>query len=262
MADSGKTLFEKNGNIATITINRPEVYNALDHDVNTELLQHFEAVGGDDAVRAVVLTGAGKAFCSGADVSIMASGITPDQLGEFVLKYYKPLIPLIHELDKPVVCAMNGVAAGIGASLALACDLKVMSEEASLMLAFSNIGLVPDGGASWFYARQLGYSRALQLAIEAEKLSADRALDYGMVNKVAPAGEVLSTAQDWAEKLANRPTVTLGLTKKTMRFAMENGLEETIVFEAQTQKRSAASEDHKEGVRAFLEKRRPNFSGK
>jgi 2-(1,2-epoxy-1,2-dihydrophenyl)acetyl-CoA isomerase len=162
----------------------------------------------------------------------------------------------------PVIAAINGTAAGAGAALALACDLRVMATDATLLMAFSNVGLVPDAGATWFLMRLVGYSRAYEIAIEGERILAHRCLEWGLTNKVVPAEALLDETMTWAQKLAARPTLALGLTKHALNHAADHNLASTIEFEARLQKQTISSHDHMEGVTAFLQKREPEFQGK
>lgn len=254
-------LYEQDDQVAQITLNRPERRNALNAQLNKDLLAAFRHAGADESVRAVVLTGAGKGFCAGADLSDFAQQPTADQVYEGILTSYQPLMGLITTIEKPVIAAVNGVAAGAGAALALACDLLVMAEDASLMMAFSNIGLVPDAGACWFLVRQIGYSRAYQIAIEGERISAVQCLEFGLTNKLAAPEQLLPVTLEWAHKLAKRPTLALGLTKHALNHAARNDLASTIEYEARLQKQTIPSHDHLEGVRAFAERRPPQFTG-
>ncbi|MFN8490103.1 MAG: enoyl-CoA hydratase-related protein [Caldilineaceae bacterium] len=255
-------LYAVDHGVATLTLNRPDRRNAITQELLSELLQAFTQAGDDPDVRAVVLTGAGKGFCSGQDLSAFAGNTSGEQVRRSVLDYYKPLIMRMVTLPKPIIGAINGAAAGAGASLALACDLRILAEDAYLMQAFSNIGLVPDAGSSWFLVRLVGYSRALEIAIEAERLSAHRCLELGLANRVTTAESLLSDAQSWAQHLAQRPTFAIGLTKQAMVQATEQNLETLIEVEAELQAKAVMSYDHKEGVTAFIEKRKPVFQGR
>ena len=254
-------LYEATNAVATITLNRPEARNALNDALLDDLRAAFEQTRAAD-VRAVVLAGAGKGFCSGADLSVFERSRTPDETAAYIIEKYQPLMQAICTLPKPVIGAINGVAAGAGAALALACDLRVMTDDASIMMAFSNIGLVPDAGATWFLARQVGYSRAFEIASEAERINAARCYELGLTNRVVPAAELLSAAQAWAATLAQRPTLALGLTKQALYHALESSLHDAIAFEAELQKQTIVSDDHREGVTAFRERRPPVYQGR
>lgn len=254
--------YDLDGAVALITLNRPERRNALDQSTITGLTEAFTAARDAGEVRAIVLTGAGKGFCSGADLSVFADRPSPEEVYEYLVTFYQPLMQLISTIEKPVIGAINGMAAGAGAGLALACDLRVMANDGALLQAFSNIGLVPDAGASWFFARLLGYSRAYELTIQGEPIPAARCLDLGLTNRVATAATLLPEALAWATKLAQRPTLALGLTKRALYHALQHDLASTIEYEAQLQKQTIVSEDHREGVAAFLEKRAPQFKGR
>lgn len=255
-------LYEQNNGVALITLNRPQTRNAINDELVAGLVAAFEQARDDDAVRAIVLAGAGKGFCAGADLSAFGAELTPDMLYNYLVQKYQPLMALICSLPKPVIGAINGVSAGAGASLALACDLRVMADDASLLQAFSNIGLVPDAGSTWFMVRMVGYSRAFELAAEAERLPANRCLELGLANQLVPADALLDTALSRAAKLAQRPTLALGLTKLALYRAMETNLADAIEYEARLQKQTIVSQDHHEGVAAFLAKRQPQFTGK
>ena len=248
--------------VTTITMNRPERRNALNRALERDLQAALEQARDDDAVRAVVLTGAGKGFCAGADLASFGSGLSGAQAQQHILSAYWPLVELLVTMPKPVIGAVNGVAAGAGASLALACDLMVMADDASLLQAFSNLALVPDAGSSWFLVRQVGFRRAYEIAIEGERIPAERCLELGLTNRVVPADQLVEEAQAWAAHLARRPTMALGLTKQIMHAAFTSSLEETVRHEAALQARCFESEDHAEGIQAFLQKREPEFRGR
>lgn len=255
-------IYEIQDNVAILTMNRPERRNALNAQLNADLLSAFQQAQADETVRAVVLTGAGKGFCAGADLTAVATIPSPDDLYQRIIDSYQPLMGLITTLKKPIIAAINGTAAGAGMSLALACDLQVMAHNASLMMAFSNIAFVPDAGATWFLIRQIGYSRAYQMAIEGQHITADQCLHWGLVNKVVAVDRLLEDTLAWAHHLARRPTLALGLTKHALHFAAQNDLLATIEYEASLQKQTIASQDFQEGVMAFMQKREPDFKGK
>jgi len=248
--------------VATITINRPERRNAVTQEVLGELLNALNQASDDVTVRAIVLTGAGKDFCSGQDLSAFGGISSSEQVRRAVIERYKPLIMRMVTLPKPIIGAINGTAAGAGASLALACDLRMMADNSSIMQAFSNIGLVPDAGSSWFLVRLVGYSRAFEIAIEGQRIVAQRCLELGLANRVTAADQLVSAAQSWAQQLAQRPTFAIGLTKQAMHQATERPLDAIIELEAELQGQTIISYDHQEGVKAFMEKRKPVFQGK
>ncbi len=243
--------------VAQITLNRPDALNAVDAAMRQELLSALCNASADRAIRVVVLTGTGRGFCAGADVKDMSGGRNVEDV---LNAEYGAFLSVIQTCEKPVIAAINGPAAGIGMTIALTCDLRVMSQDAYLMSAFANIGLVPDGGLSWLLISQIGYTRAYQAAIEAEKINAERALDLGLVNRVAPADETASNAIAWAETLAQRSASASALTKRAFRAAAEGGLRNAMAYEAMLQRTAMASPDFREGVKALLEKRRPNFN--
>ncbi len=255
-------LYAHDGQVAQIILNRPERRNALNAQLNQDLRDAFSHARDDENVRAILLTGAGKGFCAGADLSGFAEQPTAEQVYESIVNNYQPLMGLITTIEKPVIAAVNGVAAGAGAALALACDLLVMAKDASIMMAFSNIALVPDAGACWFLVRQIGYSRAYQIAIEGERISAAQCLAFGLTNKVVAPEQLVPEALEWAQKLAKRPTLALGLTKHALNHAAQNDLASTIEYEARLQKQTIPSHDHLEGVTAFAERRAPQFKGR
>jgi 2-(1,2-epoxy-1,2-dihydrophenyl)acetyl-CoA isomerase len=262
MATYETVLYEVADGVARLTLNRPERRNALNPDLNRELLAGLQLAASDPLVRAVLITGAGKGFCSGADLTFFHSRPSPDVIYDNIVHGLGPLVTTIVTMPKPVIAAVNGVAAGAGASLALACDLRVMAQDASLLMAFSNIGLVPDAGATWFLVRQIGFSRAFEFAMEGERLPAPRCLELGLANKVVPVDDLLDISLAWALSVAKRPTLALGKTKQALHFAQQHDLSSTIEYEAQRQQEAYQSEDFIEGVSAFLQKRQSKFNGR
>jgi 2-(1,2-epoxy-1,2-dihydrophenyl)acetyl-CoA isomerase len=254
-------LYDRTDAVVTLTMNRPDRRNALHPSLDRDLRDAFANVSDDDTVRAVVLAGAGAGFCAGADLSVLKQGPTPEELYEHLTTRYLPLIEKIRSCPKPVLAAINGMAAGAGMALALACDLRVMAEDAAMIMAFSQIGFVPDSGASYFLVRQVGYARAFELAAEAEPLGATRCADLGLANRVAPTDTVVADTVEWATHLAQRPTTALALTKEALQFAEDQALKETIEFESELQMNALQTRDHREGLAAFLEKRAPEFLG-
>lgn len=255
---------ELQGSTALITLNRPDVLNAMSVELTTELCQIFNGLCGNDEVRVVVLTGAGRAFCAGGDVKQMAtildSGNPADHFRD-PLVIYNRLITTMRELPKPIIAAVNGMAAGAGFNLALACDVRIASESAVFSQAFIRIGLIPDCGGTFFLPRIVGAARALEFMLTAEPIDAERAKELGIVNMVVKEQELLETAQFFATQAANMPTATIGRLKKLINASLSNTLEEQLNLEAQMQLECAKSKDFVEGVRAFVEKRQPKFTG-
>ena len=255
-------LYSTEQGVALIRMNRVERRNAFTPEMLAELDDAFARAEADPGVRAVVLAAEGPTFSAGQDLSIFTGQVDPGNVREAIMTYYRPLILRMTSMEKIVVGAINGGAAGAGASLALACDLRIMADDGYVLQAFSNIGLVPDAGSTWFMARLIGYSRALQLCIEAERIPAARCLELGLCNKVVPAAELLPTALAWAQQLAQRPTLALGWTKLALGAAGQISLEAAIELEADLQAQAIATADHFEGVMAFLQKRPPVYQGK
>ncbi len=251
--------YEVSGAVARITLDRPEALNAVDTRMRAELPQALNRAADDAAIRAVVLTGAGRAFSAGADLK---EDLRQLDITRILIDEYKPGFDAIVTMDKPVLSAVTGSAAGISLALALACDLCVLGESAFLICPFSTIGLIPDGGTNFLLVRQLGYKRAYQLAIEANRLDAGRALDLGLANHVVPDDSVVEFAMDWARRLTERAPLALARTKKVMRFAASATYEETFLEEARIQKECLLSDDFDEGRTAFLDKRKPRFEGR
>ena len=246
--------------VATITLDRPDALNALTVPLKHELLAAFEQVAGDAAVRAVVLTGAGRAFCAGQD---LRERLEPDAapLEDEIRLRYNPLVRAMVGLEKPLIGAINGVAAGAGASLALACDLRIAAEGASFLLAFGRVGLVPDSGATWLLPRLIGGAKAAELALTGAALSAADAERLGLVLRVVPAGELAAAAQALAAHLAEGAPRALALTKRALAASWDATLEEQLETEADFQGQAGATADHAEGVAAFVERRPPRFTG-
>lgn len=246
--------------IATLTLDRPAALNALTIPLKEELLRAVHAVGRDAAVRAVVLTGAGRAFCAGQDLRERRAPDAPPLATE-LRERYNPLILAMRRLPKPIVGAINGVAAGAGASLAFACDVRVAAETASFVLAFGRLGLVPDSGSTWLLPRLVGPARAAELALVGEALSAADAERIGLVASVVAPEALAEAARSIAARLAEGAPLALALTKRALDRAWDTSLEEALEYEAWLQGVAGASADHAEGLAAFLEKRPPRFSG-
>jgi 2-(1,2-epoxy-1,2-dihydrophenyl)acetyl-CoA isomerase len=247
-------------NVQTITLNRPDKLNALSGALMSELLQVVRAAERDDAVQALVLTGSGRGFSSGADLSQSDSeGVVAD-VGDALRSRYLPVVTRLHALEKPVLAAINGVAAGAGLSLALACDLRYAAESARLVLAFVRIGLVPDAGMMYFLPRLIGPARTLELAWSGDPISAAEACEIGMLNRVLPDDQLLGETQALAARLAHGPHKAMELMKRAVNQAHELPLERVLELEAQYQTIAARDPNHAEGVAAFREKRAPKFN--
>ncbi len=260
-APSFSTLrYEEADRIATITLDRPDALNAFDRALKTELFAALKEAGRDRGVRVVILTGAGRAFCAGQDLRERTGEAVPSLAVE-LRERYNPLILAMRRLEKPIIGAINGVAAGAGASLAFACDLRIAAEGASFILAFGRVGLVPDSGATWFLPRLVGLARAAELAFTTDPLSAQEAERLGLVNRVVPGDALLEEARTLAARLASAAPLALGLTKRALNRSLEVGLEEALAYEASLQGIVGRSADHAEGVKAFLEKRPARFTG-
>ncbi len=255
-------LYSIENGIGTIVLNRPDVYNACNETLTTELQNVLRSASDDSSVRCVVIRGAGKAFCSGQDLKDAPGAEGNGSFSDALQRRYNPVIRLMRDMPKPIIAGINGVAAGAGLSLALAADIRVMSSAARLVEAFAGIALVPDSGASYFYVKILGYSKAFEFATLNKAMTADDALRLGMVNMVA-APDVFDTAlKTVAEQYASGPTKTFGYVKKLLQQGMTSSLEDVLLAEENYQQLAGESEDYQEGVRAFIEKRAPQFSGR
>lgn len=257
-------LYQQDGAVLTITMNRPDKLNALTDQLLHELNLAFEQAGNDTSVRAVILTGAGRGFCAGADLAEgVARGVgTPDfSFEEHLTANYNPLILRIRSLAKPVIAAINGVAAGAGMSIAVACDLKIASENASFLQAFVKIGLIPDSGSTWMLPRLIGTARALEMMLSGRKVSAQDAAQWGLVNQVVPADQLVDTVNKLAAEYASAPTQAIAYIKQAVEYASTSTLEEALNKEAELQNLAGKTSDNAEGVSAFLEKRTPTFKG-
>ena len=249
--------------VATITLHRPEVLNSFTRPMSAELQAALRQAADDAAVRAVLLTGAGRAFCAGQDLAeAMPQNAPAPPIEEIVRTSYNPVVLAIRALPKPVVCAVNGIAAGAGANLALACDIVLAADSASFLQAFVKIGLVPDTGGTWTLPRLVGPARAAALAMLGERLSAADAQAMGMIWRVVPADQLLTEARVLAERLATQPTRAIGLLKRMLDASATNGLEAQLELEAELQGEAGRGEDYREGVGAFLAKRPPRFTGR
>jgi len=250
--------------VLRVTLNRPEKLNALNPEMHKLLRQALERAAEEREVRAVLLSGAGRGFCAGQDLSErdVSPGAAPIDLSVSLGSYYNPLVRRLRELPKPVVCAVNGVAAGAGANLALACDIVLAGRSAFFIQSFSRIGLVPDAGGTWILPRLVGKARAMALALLGEKLSAEQAAEWGLIWKVVDDEALLSQGMELAKQLAEGPTRGYGLIKKAMHASSGNSLDAQLDLERDLQREAGYSEDYREGVTAFKEKRPPRFKGK
>ena len=249
--------FEKRDSVALITFNRPEVRNAFNAKMTEDILDALLCAKNDSMIRAIVLTGEGLSFSAGADLSARDNKWSDTEAA--LNEGYLPSLKEIMSMPKPVISAVNGAAAGIGSAYAMACDLTIMSEDAYILQAFSNIGLIPDGGANWFLTNTVGYKLAYQIAIEGERIDAKRCLELGLINKVVSGESLLDEALSWADKLSLRSSQSLKLTKQIMRKALDSSYGDIYDLEAKTQNTLTGSEDNIEGITAFMEKRQPNF---
>ena len=250
--------------IFTVTLNRPDKLNSFNFEMADQMKEALMEADSNDEIRCVLLTGTGRAFCAGQDLA-EATEVSDDperDLSEIVHHTYIPIIKGIRTLEKPVVCAVNGTAAGAGANIALACDIVIASDEAKFIQSFSQIGLIPDSGGTYILPKLVGLARATALTFLGEKVSAKEAVEMGMIWKSYPAYSFMDEAQAVASKLAKMPTRGFGLTKRGFNAGFSNTLEEQMQLEAKLQAEAGETHDYNEGVKAFLEKRKPEFTGK
>jgi 2-(1,2-epoxy-1,2-dihydrophenyl)acetyl-CoA isomerase len=259
-------LYQTQNNITTITLNRPEVYNAFNTLMSTELQDALKKAHTDTQTRCIILTGAGKAFCSGQDLKdrLMQNQDTPNtkaNLGDSLHKRYNPIIRAIRNMPKPVICALNGVGAGAGCSIALACDVIIASEKATLVEVFINVALVLDSGSSYFLPRTVGYHKAFELATKGSKITAAQAQQLGFVSQVVAPDALEQATLTEATYYANAPTKAIALMKKLLTIGQEQPLNQVLDYEAYAQEIAGYTQDNTEGVQAFIEKRPPVFTG-
>lgn len=257
-------LYDLNGPILTITLNRPDKLNAMTVELLHELHAAFEQAATDPQVRVIVLTGAGRGFCAGADLAAAASlrdANTDFSYSHMLESTYHPLILTMTSLPKPIIAAINGVAAGAGMSLALACDLRIITESASFIQAFIKIALVPDSGSTWLLPRLIGTARALELMMSGRKVTAGEALTLGIANQVVPDAQLPAAVSQIASEYVLAPTKTIGYLKQAVNFAQTSTLADALAKEAEMQDLAGGTADHFEGVAAFLQKRQPIFKG-
>ena len=257
---SDTVLLQAADGVLTVTLNRPDALNAFTVEMKEALLAALKDSARDKSVRVVILTGAGRAFCAGQDLKERA-GPDVNDLGTELRQRYNPIIRAMRRLEKPIIGAINGVAAGAGISISMACDVVIASERASFTEAFVRVGLVPDTGSSWFLPRLIGHRRAAHMMFTGDPIDAATAERIGLVNRVVPADTLMDEANTLAERLAQAAPIALALAKRALNRALSSGLDEALEFEAQLQSIAGRSADHKEGVAAFVEKRPPNFKG-
>lgn len=258
--------FEINHGVAILKLNRPDSLNSFNAAMHLEVQESLALAAADETVRALLLTGKGRGFCAGQDLSDSAvaqdsQGNMPD-LGDAVGNYYNPLIRRLATLEKPVICAVNGVAAGAGANIAFACDIVIAGRSANFIESFSKLGLIPDSGGTWILPRLVGMARAKGLAMLGSKISAQQACDWGMIWQVVNDDELLPTALALAEQMATQPTRGFALTKQALHASAHNSLDEQLELEKELMRLAGKTYDYKEGVNAFLEKRAPQYKGK
>jgi 2-(1,2-epoxy-1,2-dihydrophenyl)acetyl-CoA isomerase len=253
-------LFEAENGIATLTLNRPDVFNAFNEQQSFDVIDALKKVEKDKTIRVLIITGAGKAFCSGQDLKSIA-GAKNRSLSESLYKRYNPMIRAIRNLPVPVIAKVNGVAAGAGCSLALACDMVVAAEQANFIEVFINVGLVLDSGSSYFLPRLVGSARAFEMSTMGNKVSAAQALQWGMINRAVPAEQLDEETLKIAQYYAQAPTKAIALMKKMLNKSFHSDLDAMLEYEAYCQEIAGRSNDYKEGVAAFNEKRKPEFKG-
>jgi 2-(1,2-epoxy-1,2-dihydrophenyl)acetyl-CoA isomerase len=265
MTSPAPTLLVARANgVLTLTLNRPDVLNSFTRTMAAALQAALAEAAADATVRAVVITGAGRGFCAGQDLAEALprdGGPIPD-IGGIVAECYNPIIRAIRTLEKPVLCAVNGIAAGAGANLAFACDLTIAADSASFVESFAKLGLIPDTSGTFFVPRLVGMQRATGMFFLAEKMPAAKAKDWGLIWDVVPAAELMATVTTLAEQLASQATRGFGLTKRALNASFANGLDAQLDVEAQAMHEAGRTADYAEGVRAFLEKRAPVYQGK
>lgn len=252
-------LVEKKGKVLTITLHRPKAYNAFTEQMNREIVKALRAATKDERVTCIVITGSGKAFCSGQDLAGVDENTNH---ASFLRERYHPMLQALKETPKPVIAAINGTAAGAGMGLAFACDFRLMKHNAKLVSAFMNIGLIPDSGFLYMLPRLVGYGRALEIAALGKPLLAEESLKLGLVTEVFDEDEWDDKVEEFAERVANLPTKAFSLIKRYMLDSMHTEYETFLEQESFAQRIAGLTEDHQEGLRAFVEKRKPNFTGR
>ena len=248
-------------NVALISLNRPEVFNSFNREMAFRLQETLDNCANNSDVRAIVITGNGKAFCAGQDLKEVTDPELNPGFRKILEEHYNPIIQKIRNIEKPIIAAVNGVAAGAGANSALACDIVVVSESASFIQAFSKIGLIPDSAGTFFLPRLIGFQKAAALMMLGDKVTAQEALQMGMIYKIYPTSFFEEEIMTLAKNLAQMPTKAIGLTKRLLNQSMTNNLEQQLALESDLQIEASSSNDYKEGVTAFVEKRKPEFKG-
>lgn len=258
---SNSILLKIENKVAYIILNRPDVFNSFNREMALSLQKILTDCSTDNAVRAIVITGNGKAFCAGQDLKEVTDPDLNPGFRKILEEHYNPIIQLIRTIEKPIIAAVNGVAAGAGANIALACDIVLASENASFIQAFSKIGLIPDSAGTFFLPRLIGFQKASALMMLGDKVSSTEAEQLGMVYKVIAPESFTEEVNKLAETLAEMPTKAIGLTKRLLNQSMTNNLENQLALESDLQIEASSSNDYKEGVTAFVEKRKPTFNG-
>lgn len=254
-------IVEKNENgVCTLRLNRPDKFNSFIREMALDLQERLDRAAMDDSVRCIVLTGEGRAFCAGQDLAEATDPNGPE-LTSIVSEHYNPIILRLRRIEKPIIAAVNGVAAGAGANIALACDIVLATESASFIQAFSKIGLIPDSGGTYYLPRLIGWQRASALMMTGEKVSAKDAEAMGMIYRAIPDAEFTSEVEKLATQMAQMPTKGLGLTKRALNQSLGNSLQQQLDCEDELQSQAGRTHDYAEGTAAFLEKRKPNFKG-
>jgi 2-(1,2-epoxy-1,2-dihydrophenyl)acetyl-CoA isomerase len=265
MSDEKILLTEKKNGVGIITLNRPDKLNAFSDELTFQLQDALKEMEKDKEVRAIILTAAGRGFCAGQDLqsrSIAQEMGERPSLGDSIRRRYNPIVIKLRRIEKPIIAAVNGVAAGAGASIAFACDYRIVTDKVNFIQSFTKVGLIPDSGATFILTRLVGLTKAFELMLSADKLSAEEALNLGIINKIVGEDDLMKEAVALAEKLAAGPTKAFGLTKRAVNRAVFDDLEELLEYEASLQEIAGRSDDFAEGVKAFVEKRTPQYTGK